>query len=124
MEMFPLKEERLKEVRSFLLFHGKVLRSQRNRVVMENEEEPTYVVSKNMDYELQKLLDFLTMHPDLKSVFQQEIEAFTQLREELKLGKALEELEAAHDFFEQIHTILDKLKQRELKANEELPQNH
>lgn len=124
MEMFPLKEERLKEVRSFLMFHGKVLRSQRNRVVMENEEEPAYVVSRNMDYELQKLLDFLTMHPDLKSVFQQEIEAFSKLREDLKHGSALQELDAARDFFEQIQTILDKLKHRELQANEEFSQKH
>lgn len=51
--------KREREVLDFLLFQTKVLKNQKKRLIQEGVTEPLFLISKNYEYEIQKLKEFV-----------------------------------------------------------------
>jgi spore germination protein GerM len=116
MSTESLKKQRFTETKNFLLFQSKVLKSQKTRVVLEDEEHPQYKVSKSLIYELQKLIDFLNMNELVKECFLTQIDQYTELLALVSIEENRKSLEISQEIFSKIEEIREEIKQIVLES--------
>ena len=107
-----VNEKRLKEVRSFLLFHAKVLRNQRTRKPSHGEQEPQFLVSRNLAYELEKLMDFISQNSDIAADQAELLGSLKSIYDDPRLKTAQESLEDSREIFEMIFQAFEPLRNR------------
>ncbi|MCO4784115.1 MAG: hypothetical protein KC646_17450 [Candidatus Cloacimonetes bacterium] len=116
MSSDKLKKQRFTETKNFLLFQSKVLKNQKTRVVIENEEKAQYIVSKNLIYELQKLIEFLNMNDLVKDCFLDQISQYSDLLVLVEDEQNRQSLEVSNDIFTKIEEIREQIKQIVLES--------
>ncbi|PCJ15078.1 MAG: hypothetical protein COB02_18335 [Candidatus Cloacimonadota bacterium] len=110
MQEEEIKKLRFIEVKNFLLFHSKVLKNQKSRVVIKDEESANWKVSKNLQYELQKLIDFLNENDVIKDKFQDEIIQYQEIKNIVDDEKNREDIKIAQEVFDKIENIREQIK--------------
>ncbi|MCJ8346141.1 hypothetical protein MJH12_11420 [bacterium] len=114
MQEDELKKLRFTETKNFLLFQSKVLKNQKTRVIVENEEQAHWKISKNLQYELQKLLEFLKMNDLVKHEFSDQILEYEKLKLLLDVDSNLESTDFANEVFQTIEEIREQIKVKQL----------
>ncbi len=106
----PLKE--LRDLKTFLLFGTKVLKSQRVRTVSPDETSPQFSLSQRFLEEISHLIDSLPQESEALDFFEEEICQLTRLRQEVTATLQGGSSQSSEAGFESLQCLLDQIRQK------------
>jgi hypothetical protein len=109
----------LRDLKTFLLFGIKVLKSQRMRTVNSCEDSPQFYLAQQFSEEVSQIIDSLPSSSHVLEFFEDEISAVSKLRNEASQSLQESDLETSKIFFANLQALLDQIRKKNPKSHKD-----